>query len=206
MPRSSQSRALFLFPGCAGGDAADARARQPAGRGAGPTRRRAAVAAAARANSGRPTRRAACPPNRRSRPALHATMPAKTITLAECQEHMSDKDCWLVIEGKVRPPGAAGSCVFGRLSSGGGCCRCSPCSAWPLPFCCCCCKQRSCRLCAALPPPPPRACTAPAARCQPARAASYSAAGGWWVAQVAGWLCFTVVLESSPPCVARCTT
>ena len=27
--------------------------------------------------------------------------PTKTITLAECQEHMSDKDCWLVIEGKV---------------------------------------------------------------------------------------------------------
>jgi cytochrome b involved in lipid metabolism len=28
-------------------------------------------------------------------------MAPKTITLAECQEHMSDKDCWLVIEGKV---------------------------------------------------------------------------------------------------------
>lgn len=27
--------------------------------------------------------------------------PAKQITLAECQEHMSDKDCWLVIDGKV---------------------------------------------------------------------------------------------------------
>ena len=26
---------------------------------------------------------------------------ARTFTLAECQEHMSDKDCWLVIEGKV---------------------------------------------------------------------------------------------------------
>ena len=25
----------------------------------------------------------------------------KTITLAQCQEHMSDKDCWLVIDGKV---------------------------------------------------------------------------------------------------------
>ena len=34
-------------------------------------------------------------------PAPTSTMPAKTITLAECQEHMSDKDCWLVIEGKV---------------------------------------------------------------------------------------------------------
>jgi cytochrome b involved in lipid metabolism len=32
---------------------------------------------------------------------LHDIMEAKTITLAECQEHMSDKDCWLVIEGKV---------------------------------------------------------------------------------------------------------
>lgn len=28
-------------------------------------------------------------------------MAPKTITLAECQEHMSDKDCWLVIDGKV---------------------------------------------------------------------------------------------------------
>ena len=28
-------------------------------------------------------------------------MPSKIITLAECQDHMSDKDCWLVIEGKV---------------------------------------------------------------------------------------------------------
>jgi cytochrome b involved in lipid metabolism len=26
---------------------------------------------------------------------------AKTITLAECQGHMSDKDCWLVVDGKV---------------------------------------------------------------------------------------------------------
>lgn len=33
-------------------------------------------------------------------------MAPKTITLAECQEHMSDKDCWLVIEGKVNRGGA----------------------------------------------------------------------------------------------------